>query len=71
MYINRLECVTNVTMTVCIIYFRLLLNEKKCTRKHLEEETGVTYVDLEVPVAPQTEDCTKYIYTINYVKSES
>ena len=50
---------------------RPLLNEKKRTRKYPEEETGVTYVDLEVAVAPQTEDCTKYIYTINYVKSES
>ena len=44
------------------LLYRPLSNEKK----YLEEETGVTYVNLEVAVAPQTEDSTKYIYTINY-----
>ena len=38
------------------------MNEKKKERE--EDETCVTYVNLEV--APQTEDSTKYIYTINY-----
>ena len=54
-------CCTNQNL-----FYRPLLNKKKRIRKYLEEETGVTFVDLEVPVAPQTEDCTKYIYTINY-----
>ena len=38
------------------------MNEKKKERE--EDETCVTYVNLEV--APLTEDSTKYIYTINY-----